>query len=166
MWPVFLMVAVALVWTNREDMKRRLRGGERSHEEGSTPALHVRTTEMADAGDFEPEQVPGPFADLSMPYRDFQTQPCVRPIRVYRTDSGEFIGSLSESELFALKLLLETQNGDDGYYIDVDTLVFLDGEGVSRHLLGMLWRHLQNGGIEIEWRADPVTGPARAANVP
>src|SRR5262249_37734684 len=89
------------------------KGYDHAGEVDSEPAAHA---EGLAATRPDCDLIPGPFG--SLPYRDLPRKPPVRPIRMYRKDTGKLIGRLSEGELDELRLLLEPENAEQhGYYI-------------------------------------------------
>ena len=68
-------------------------------------------------------------------------------------DSGQFLGKISEEELqFLLDQLEEESRDDTDYYIDADTLEFLEEEGGPASLISLLRTALgEREGFDVQW---------------
>ena len=68
-------------------------------------------------------------------------------------ESGQFLGKISEEELqFLLDQLEEESEDDTDYYLDADTIDFLEEEGAPPSLLTLLRSALgEREGLDIEW---------------
>ena len=68
-------------------------------------------------------------------------------------ESGQFLGKISEEELqFLLDQLEEESEEDTDYYIDADTIDFLEEEGAPPSLLSLLRSALgEREGLDVEW---------------
>jgi len=78
--------------------------------------------------------------------------------RLYNKQTGALIGPLTDEQLRDLIDLLVEENADDrDYYIDRDTLDYLEENQADPELLRMLRAHVpeEGEGIDIEWRDEP-----------
>ncbi|MGH7677246.1 MAG: galactosyldiacylglycerol synthase [Gemmatimonadaceae bacterium] len=68
-------------------------------------------------------------------------------------ESGQFLGKISEEELqFLLDQLEEESEDDTDYYLDADTIDFLEEEGAPASLLTLLRAALgEKEGLDVEW---------------
>lgn len=77
--------------------------------------------------------------------------------KLYNKDTGALIGPITAEQLRDLIDLLVEEHGDDrDYYIDVDTLDYLEQHEADPELLRLLRPHVpeEGEGIDIEWRDD------------
>jgi processive 1,2-diacylglycerol beta-glucosyltransferase len=74
-------------------------------------------------------------------------------IDLYKSDSGQLIGSITEAELQLLVDELEEESRDDqDYYIDTPTIEMLAANKASEHLLDVLRSALgKKDGVDIRW---------------
>ena len=74
-------------------------------------------------------------------------------IDVYRNDTNELIGSITDADLQVLVDGLEEETEDDqDYWIDKATIDVLGDGRATEHLLGMLRKALgSSDGVEIRW---------------
>lgn len=72
-------------------------------------------------------------------------------IKVYNLASSEVLGSINEEQMeFLIEQLEEESSADDGYYIDSDTVDYLEGAGADEELLQLLRNAVgEEEGIEI-----------------
>lgn len=85
---------------------------------------------------------------------------CGVPYRLYNKDSGELIGPLTDDQLRDLvDLLVEESAEDQDYYIDANTIDYMEENDADPGLVAMLRRQLpeevdEDEGFEIEWREE------------
>ncbi len=80
-------------------------------------------------------------------------------IDVYRNDTDELIGSITDADLQVLVDGLEEETADDqDYWIDKATIDVLGDGRATEHLLGILRKALgSSDGVEIRWeRREPA----------
>jgi hypothetical protein len=75
-------------------------------------------------------------------------------IDVYRNDTNELIGSITDADLQVLVDGLEEETEDDqDYWIDKATIDVLGDGRATEHLLGVLRKALgSSDGVEIRWQ--------------
>jgi processive 1,2-diacylglycerol beta-glucosyltransferase len=75
-------------------------------------------------------------------------------IDVYRNDTNELIGSITDADLQVLVGGLEEETEDDqDYWIDKATIDVLGDGRATEHLLGVLRKALgSSDGVEIRWQ--------------
>lgn len=74
--------------------------------------------------------------------------------RLYRVDTGETIGQLTEAQLkFLVDMLEEEDEEDQEYFIDQDTLELFSDNKCDPELLAMLEGAIDDGedGVDIAW---------------
>ncbi|MDC0722826.1 hypothetical protein [Nannocystis bainbridge] len=79
--------------------------------------------------------------------------------RLYNKQTGALIGPINDDQLRDLIDLLVEESADDrDYYIDRDTLDYLQENQVDADLLALLRKHVpeEGEGIDIEWRDEPA----------
>jgi hypothetical protein len=79
--------------------------------------------------------------------------------RLYNKDSGALIGTITAEQLRDLiDLLTEESATDRDYYIDHDTLDYLEENQVDPELLRLLRTCVpaEGEGIDVEWRDEPA----------
>jgi hypothetical protein len=79
-------------------------------------------------------------------------------IRLYNKQTGALIGPISDEQLRDLiDLLVEESATDRDYYIDRDTLDYLEEKEADPELLRLIRPHVpeEGEGIDIEWRDEP-----------
>lgn len=77
--------------------------------------------------------------------------------KLYNKDTGALIGPITAEQLRDLVDLLVEESADDrDYYVDRDTLDYLEENQVDPELLQLLRAHVpaDGEGIDIEWRDD------------
>ncbi len=74
-------------------------------------------------------------------------------IKLYNKETDAPIGEISDAELkFLVKELTEETYDDQDYYLDKNTLAYLESEGVSDHLTTLLKKAFaDHGEVEIRW---------------
>jgi hypothetical protein len=74
-------------------------------------------------------------------------------IKLYNKENDVYIGEISESELkFLVKELAEETYDDQDYYLDENTLAYLQIEGADAHLLELFQKAFdEHGEVEIRW---------------
>jgi hypothetical protein len=74
-------------------------------------------------------------------------------IDLYKNDSDQLVGSITDADLQVLMDGLEEESSQDkDYYITAATIDVLGDGRASDHLLGLLRRALgSNEGVEIRW---------------
>lgn len=78
--------------------------------------------------------------------------------RLYNKETGALIGPITDEQLRDLvDLLVEESDTDRDYYIDRDTLDYLEEHQADAELLRLLRAHVpeEGEGIDIEWRDEP-----------
>jgi processive 1,2-diacylglycerol beta-glucosyltransferase len=77
----------------------------------------------------------------------------MRMIELRDKDTGRSLGTITEEQLrFLLGQLEEESEGDQDYYISVDTLDLFEERGIDPQLLDLLRRALgEREDMEIEW---------------
>lgn len=64
-------------------------------------------------------------------------------VRLYRVEDGKPLGEITDEQLMEMKEYLEEEDSDDtDYYIDHDTIDYLEEKGVDRDLIAFLRRIL------------------------
>lgn len=79
--------------------------------------------------------------------------------RLYNKDTGALIGPITAEQLRDLiDLLTEESATDRDYYVDRDTLDYLEDRECDPELLRLLRAHVpaEGEGIDIEWRDEPA----------
>jgi hypothetical protein len=74
--------------------------------------------------------------------------------RLYRVDTDETIGQISDKQLkFLVEMLEEEDEEDTVYFIDQDTLELFSDNNCDPELLAMLENALEDGeeGVDIGW---------------
>jgi hypothetical protein len=72
--------------------------------------------------------------------------------RLTRIDSGDEIGTISDVQLKFLKDQLESEDDEDHYVIDADTLELLSDNGAEPELLALLEKGLaDDDSMDIAW---------------
>ena len=74
--------------------------------------------------------------------------------RLYRVDTDETIGEISDKQLkFLVDMLEEEDEEDTAYFIDQDTLELFSDNNCDPELLAMLENALEDGeeGVDIAW---------------
>ncbi|MBX3154375.1 MAG: galactosyldiacylglycerol synthase [Deltaproteobacteria bacterium] len=73
--------------------------------------------------------------------------------RLFRLDTGDTIGTITDSQLaFLVEQLEEEHDEDQDYFIDRDTLELLSDNGADPDLLGMLEKAMgDDDEIDIAW---------------
>lgn len=73
-------------------------------------------------------------------------------IKIFNSETGEFVGEINEEQMELLIEQLEEENEEDeNYYIDIDTLDYLEENGADEELLALLQKALADQeGVEIE----------------
>jgi hypothetical protein len=81
-------------------------------------------------------------------------------IRLYIKDTTTALGEITAEQLQELVDLLEEEEADDqDYYIDADTLAYLEEEGADPALLELIRPHVrEDDGVEIEWKEEDGEG--------
>ncbi|PCC67112.1 hypothetical protein SAMN02745121_09140 [Nannocystis exedens] len=82
-----------------------------------------------------------------------------RVTRLYNKQTGALIGPITDDQLRDLIDLLVEESADDrDYYVDRDTLDYLEENQVDAELLALLRKHVpeEGEGIDIEWRDEPA----------
>ena len=74
-------------------------------------------------------------------------------IKLYNKETDAYIGEISDDELkFLVKELTEETYDDQDYYLDENTLEYLENEGASEHLTALLKKAFaDHGEVEIRW---------------
>ena len=72
-------------------------------------------------------------------------------IRIYNYDNSEPIGEINEEQLgFLIEQLEEESEEDEGYYIDLSTIEYLEESGADEELVALLRRAIgDEEGIQI-----------------
>ena len=75
-------------------------------------------------------------------------------IDVFRSDTNELIGSITDADLQVIVDALEEESEDDqDYWIDKATIDVLGDGRATEHLLGVLRKALgSSDGVEIRWQ--------------
>jgi hypothetical protein len=75
-------------------------------------------------------------------------------IDVFRNDTNELIGSITDADLQVIVEALEEESEDDqDYWIDKATIDVLGDGRATEHLLGVLRKALgSSDGVEIRWQ--------------
>ena len=75
-------------------------------------------------------------------------------IDVFRNDTNELIGSITDADLQVIVDALEEESEDDqDYWIDKATIDVLGDGRATEHLLGVLRKALgSSDGVEIRWQ--------------
>lgn len=74
--------------------------------------------------------------------------------RLYRVDTDETIGQISEKQVqFLVEMLEEEDDADTEYFIDQDTLELFSDNNCDPELLALLESALEDGeeGVDIGW---------------
>jgi hypothetical protein len=76
--------------------------------------------------------------------------------RLYIKDTDKLLGEITAEQRQELIDLLEEEDADDqDYYIDEDTLAYLEEEKADPALIELLRPHIkEDDGVEIEWREE------------
>jgi processive 1,2-diacylglycerol beta-glucosyltransferase len=76
--------------------------------------------------------------------------------KVYDMESGELIGTVSETELqFLVDQLEEEDSEDRDYYIDRASLAWFEEQGADPSLMSLLRKALgERAGMDIRWEKD------------
>jgi hypothetical protein len=74
-------------------------------------------------------------------------------IKLYNKETDAYIGEINDAELkFLVKELTEETYDDQDYYLDKNTLEYLENEGASDHLKTLLQKAFdEHGEVEIRW---------------
>lgn len=74
-------------------------------------------------------------------------------IKLFNKETNAYIGEISEDELkFLVKELTEETYDDQDYYLDENTLAYLESEGATDHLTALLTKAFDDHGeVEIRW---------------
>jgi hypothetical protein len=77
-------------------------------------------------------------------------------IRLYIKDTSTLLGEITVEQRQMLVDLLEEEDDDDqDYYIDENTLAYLEEEEVDPALLELIRPHVKDeDGVEIEWKEE------------
>ena len=77
-------------------------------------------------------------------------------IQLHDADSGDFLGEITEEQLqFLIDHLEETDESDQDYYIDGDTVEMLDDEGADADLMDLLRGIIgDRDGVEVRWSGE------------
>lgn len=76
-------------------------------------------------------------------------------ISLYNKDTGMPLGRITEAQLQNLIDLLVEEHADDrDYFIDQNTLDYMESKGADADLLALIRPHVVGEGVEIEWRRD------------
>jgi hypothetical protein len=75
-------------------------------------------------------------------------------IDVYRNDTNELVGSITEADLQVLVDHLEEESSEDrDYFIDQATLDVIGDGQATEHLMGVLRKALGDAdGVDIRWQ--------------
>jgi hypothetical protein len=75
-------------------------------------------------------------------------------IDVYKNDTNELVGSITEADLQVLVDHLEEESSEDrDYFIDQATLDVIGDGQATEHLMGVLRKALGNAdGVDIRWQ--------------
>jgi len=76
--------------------------------------------------------------------------------RLYIKDTSTLLGEITAEQRQELIDLLEEEEADDqDYYIDEDTLAYMEEEGADPALLELIRPHVkEEDGVEIEWKEE------------
>lgn len=74
-------------------------------------------------------------------------------IKLYKKDTGAFLGTITEAQLqFLIDQLEEESTDDTDYYINQATLDLFENKGADADLLALLHQALGTGeDVEIQW---------------
>ena len=74
-------------------------------------------------------------------------------IKLYNKETDVYIGEINEPELkFLVKELAEETYDDQDYYLDENTLAYLESEGADEALVALLQKAFdEHGEVEIRW---------------
>ena len=74
---------------------------------------------------------------------------------LYRTDTTEPVGEISDRMLEQLTSVLVKEDAEDqDFFVDAATLEYMEGRGVEPELLAMLRSAIGETGAEIRWGDD------------
>lgn len=75
-------------------------------------------------------------------------------ISLYDKDTNRLLGAMTEEDFQVLTDALEEEGpGDHDYFVDLDVLDFLQEQGASEALLGLLRKAVgDSDGIEVRWQ--------------
>ena len=74
-------------------------------------------------------------------------------IKLYNKETDAYLGEISEAELkFLVKELAEETYDDQDYYLDENTLAYLESEGADANLITLFQKAFdEHGEVEIRW---------------
>ena len=74
-------------------------------------------------------------------------------IKLYNKETDVYIGEISEADLkFLVKELAEETYDDQDYYLDENTLAYLQLEGADAQLIALFQKAFdEHGEVEIRW---------------
>ena len=74
-------------------------------------------------------------------------------IKLYNKETNAYIGEINEAELkFLVKELTEETYDDQDYYLDEQTLAYLEREGADADLAALFKKAFdEHGEVEIRW---------------
>ena len=75
-------------------------------------------------------------------------------IKLYNNETDAYIGEINEAELkFLVRELTEEDYDDQDYYLDENTLAYLESEGADEALVALLQKAFdEHGEVEIRWK--------------